>query len=282
MKHDALSEQRPRPPARLGPGAGHGPGAPIWSSSRPPEIEALLHEFGVYQIELETQNEELRETRLALEAARDRYRELYDFAPVGYFTFSGEGMIIEANLAAGKLLEVERRALAGQFFSTFLAPAAVDDFLGHLQPGARKSASSRTRPRSAWPTGVSCNSPASPPRLPAAATSAAAPPSTSPPGGGRRRRGAAAKRASAPWPRRRRWGSSRRLRTAASPMSTGAGRRSPGAVGSAASISAGTRRSTPRTASGSFSAGRTVQPAAGRRSSACCGRTARSPGCECW
>jgi hypothetical protein len=52
------------------------------------DIDELIHELEVHQIELEMQNEELRHAQLDLEAARHKYSDLYDFAPVGYFSIS--------------------------------------------------------------------------------------------------------------------------------------------------------------------------------------------------
>ncbi|MDO8311172.1 MAG: hypothetical protein Q7T25_04460, partial [Sideroxyarcus sp.] len=64
----------------------------------PRPAEKLMHELQVHQIELEMQNETLRQAQIALEGSRDRYVDLYDFAPVGYLTLNHEGMIDEINL----------------------------------------------------------------------------------------------------------------------------------------------------------------------------------------
>src|ERR1700682_3584242 len=75
------------------------------------ESLTLLHDLRVHQIELEMQNEELRRTQEALEASRARYFDLYDLAPVGYFTISNKGLILEANFTAATLFGVARGAL---------------------------------------------------------------------------------------------------------------------------------------------------------------------------
>ncbi|MEI7590641.1 MAG: hypothetical protein WCJ49_04955, partial [Deltaproteobacteria bacterium] len=76
----------------------------------PEEARQMLHELRVHQIELEIQNEELRRTQAALVSARAKYFDLYDLAPVGYFTLSEQGLILEINLTAAALLSVARSA----------------------------------------------------------------------------------------------------------------------------------------------------------------------------
>ena len=60
----------------------------------PADIRQTLHELRVHQIELEMQNEHLREAQVELNNARARYFDLYDLAPVGYVTISKEGLIL--------------------------------------------------------------------------------------------------------------------------------------------------------------------------------------------
>jgi PAS domain S-box-containing protein len=89
-------------------------------SSAPDASQQMVHELRVHQIELELQNEELRRAQIELDAARARYFDLYDLAPVGYCTVSEKGIIEEANLTAATMLGVVRGRLVGQPMSRFV------------------------------------------------------------------------------------------------------------------------------------------------------------------
>ena len=103
----------------------------------PEEVQSLLHELEVYQIELEMQNLELRETQQRLEESRDRYADLYDFAPLGYVTLDTTGCIREANMAAAKLLSKERKFLIGMPLSVFVSVEHKSRLRDHLAMCAR-------------------------------------------------------------------------------------------------------------------------------------------------
>lgn len=85
-----------------------------------------LHELQVHQIELEMQNEQLQENQVALAESRDRYQDLYDFAPVGYLTLDINGQITEVNLAGASLFGLDRNKLKNQAFVRFLSPQDRD------------------------------------------------------------------------------------------------------------------------------------------------------------
>ncbi len=85
------------------------------------EWQRLVHELEVHQIELEIQNDELKQARSELEEYLRTYTYLYDFAPVSYFTLEPDGRILQANLTGAKMLEVERSRLINQPFDRFIS-----------------------------------------------------------------------------------------------------------------------------------------------------------------
>jgi PAS domain S-box-containing protein len=96
------------------------------------DIKRLIHELDVHQIELDMQNDELRKAQAELELSRAKYVDLYDFAPVGYFTLTATGRIEDANLTGAKLLGVERTNLANRNLRSFIAPESMNQFESHL------------------------------------------------------------------------------------------------------------------------------------------------------
>jgi two-component system, NtrC family, response regulator AtoC len=100
----------------------------------PPEkMRLLVHELRVHQIELEMQNDELRLAQLALEQARDRCLDLYDYAPVAYFTLDENGLVTEANLTAAHLLGIELKSLIKKPFSRLICKGDQDIYYFHYQ-----------------------------------------------------------------------------------------------------------------------------------------------------
>jgi PAS domain S-box-containing protein len=100
---------------------------------RETEMLAVLHELEVYQIELEMQNRELRESRQALEESHENYINLYDFAPVGFLTFDEQGLMKDVNLSAAGMLGVERRWLIGRSFTPWIKGGDIAAFRTHIK-----------------------------------------------------------------------------------------------------------------------------------------------------
>lgn len=88
----------------------------------------LIHELRVHQAELLMQNVELRRVEQVADDERRRYQDLYDFAPVGYFTLDERGAISEANLTGASLLGRELNELIGHPLVRFLSPGSGREF----------------------------------------------------------------------------------------------------------------------------------------------------------
>ena len=86
------------------------------------KAQHLIQELEIHQVELEMQNLELQTAQIASEASRQRYADLYDFAPTGYFTFDRDGLILEANLTGAGQLDRPRNRLIKRPFILFVAP----------------------------------------------------------------------------------------------------------------------------------------------------------------
>ena len=92
------------------------------------KMEELVYELQVHQIELEMQNEELRRAHLEIEALQHKYFDLFDLAPVGYFAFDENGLIVEANLTGAELLGTTKIHLLKKAFSHWITPESQDTF----------------------------------------------------------------------------------------------------------------------------------------------------------
>lgn len=96
------------------------------------DAQRLLHDLQVHQAELEAQNDELRKAQQALEESRNRYAELYDFAPIGYLAMDDRGTIAQINLTGAAMLGAERAKIQGKSFRSYLAGGYVRVFTEYL------------------------------------------------------------------------------------------------------------------------------------------------------
>ncbi len=106
--------------------------APVMSPAAD-DLNRLVHELQVHQIELEMQNDELRKAQVEIEESRQRYSDLYDFAPVGYATLDGKGVIEEINLTGSRIIGRDRSRLIGSPFSALVERHDLKAFLDHIR-----------------------------------------------------------------------------------------------------------------------------------------------------
>jgi PAS domain S-box-containing protein len=84
------------------------------------DIKKLIHLLQINQIELEHQNQELRIAQEELEVSRTKYVNLFDFAPIPYFTLDMKSTIKEANINAGRMFSIDRKNMIGKNFITYV------------------------------------------------------------------------------------------------------------------------------------------------------------------
>lgn len=95
------------------------PKASAWPET-PTDAFRMLQELQILQIELEMQNEDLKQSKADGDAALEKYTDLYDFAPVGYFNLTASGIIQLVNLTGAFMAGVERSRLLGRSFEMLL------------------------------------------------------------------------------------------------------------------------------------------------------------------
>ncbi|MCG6909609.1 MAG: PAS domain S-box protein [Deltaproteobacteria bacterium] len=97
------------------------------------DVQKLIEGLKIHQAELELQNEELRRAQSELQRSRDKYYELFDYAPVGYFSINSMGLITEVNLGGADLLGYTRRSLLHKGFSPIVTPDDRHTFSDHCK-----------------------------------------------------------------------------------------------------------------------------------------------------
>jgi PAS domain S-box-containing protein len=128
---DRIAELQRRSTADSQPGGGLLPEALA-------ELDEAIEELSVTGQELRSQTDELATTRLALEAQRERYQELFESAPVAYLITDLVARIGEANRATARLLAVDQRFLAGKPLAAYVASGdrwALRTMVNRLQRG---------------------------------------------------------------------------------------------------------------------------------------------------
>jgi signal transduction histidine kinase/ActR/RegA family two-component response regulator len=97
------------------------------------EMEAIIHDLHVHQEEVRVQNDQLVEMKKSLELSRDRYADLYDFAPISYITLDAQGVIRDLNLTATTMLGIERGRILGTPFLSLVEAGDRPVFLDHMR-----------------------------------------------------------------------------------------------------------------------------------------------------
>lgn len=131
MKTGKRSSKDPQPTLRHRAEKQLGETSPGQRRPNTDDDQELIHELQVHQIELEIQNEELLQAQKDSEASRDRFEDLFEFAPIGYFSLDKRYFINKANLTAAGMLGEDRSELTRNRISHYIFPEDQDIFYFH-------------------------------------------------------------------------------------------------------------------------------------------------------
>jgi PAS domain S-box-containing protein len=96
------------------------------------DMQTLIYELQIHQIELEMQNDELRKAHEIIENSQKRYTDLYNYSPIGYLTTNIDGVVVEVNTTALKLLQYDKQSVIGKPFAVFVNRSDLDYIYQHL------------------------------------------------------------------------------------------------------------------------------------------------------
>ena len=97
------------------------------------DLATAVEELRVADEELRQQNAELSNAYGALERERQRYQELFEFAPDAYLVTDLKGTIQQANRAAGALLRMPRKYMVGKPLGAYIERDDFHAFRTRLQ-----------------------------------------------------------------------------------------------------------------------------------------------------
>lgn len=124
--NDKFTDLRKRAEVALAKGS-----IPITDAGSLEDIRTLISELHIHQIELEMQNEELHKSQTQIALERKKYADLYNFAPVAYFSVDSDDVILDLNIAAADLLGHEPRFLVERPITPYLTPESLQVFIQH-------------------------------------------------------------------------------------------------------------------------------------------------------
>jgi PAS domain S-box-containing protein len=93
----------------------------------------LIRELQISQVEISMQNDELKKVQEELRESRDKYSDLYDFAPIGYFSLNSDSLILAINRTAARMLGRSKEDLEGKPFSAFVPKDFYEIYYSHLR-----------------------------------------------------------------------------------------------------------------------------------------------------